>query len=111
MPPKKVLMKRLLLPEPGKSKDIKILEQTHCLVCEDETGSYEAVFCEGECQGWTHRQCAGITCLGYDKLGESAMPFFCTYCTLVKQRNEIDTLKDVMKTLSNKISAIEASQA
>ena len=38
------------------------------------------------------------------------MPFFCMYCTLVKQRNEIDTLKDIIKTFSNEISAIEASQ-
>ena len=51
MLPKKVLKKRLL-PEPGKSKDTKILEepkakQTRCLVCEDETDGYEALFAKG----------------------------------------------------------------
>ena len=91
-------------------------EQTNCLVCEkvipeldDKTKGHEALFCEGKCQGWIHRQCAGITRFGYDKLGESTIPFLCSYCTLVKQHNEIDTLKDTIKTLSNKISELEAS--
>ena len=57
-------------------------EQTNCLVCEkvipeldDKTKGHEALFCEGKCQGWIHRQCAGITRFGYDKLGESTIPF------------------------------------
>ena len=32
----------------------------------------------------------------------------CSYCTLVKQHNEIDSLKDTIKTLSSKISDLEA---
>ena len=91
-------------------------EQTNCLVCEkailepdEETEGHEALFCEGECQGWIHRQCAGITRLGYDKLGESTIAFLCSYCTLVRQHQEIDTLKHTIKSLSNKVSELEAS--
>ena len=56
----------------------------NCLVCEkailesdEETDGHEALFCKGECQGWIHRMCAGITHIGYDKLGESILFHFC----------------------------------
>ena len=91
-------------------------DEIDCLVCEkailesdEETDGHEALFCEGECQGWIHRKCAGITRIGYDKLGESTIPFLCSYCTLVKQHNEIDSLKDTIKTLTSKLSNLEAS--
>jgi len=43
---------------------------------------------------WMPRvECTEITRLGYDKLGESTIAFLCSYCTLVKQHNEIDILE------------------
>ena len=63
---------------PGKKSKA---DEPNCLVCEpgEETDGYESLFCEGDCQGWIHRVCYGITCLGYDKLGESTNPFFCVH--------------------------------
>ena len=47
--------------------------EADCLVCEEpilESGEHcevnEAVFCEGSCQGWLHRKCAGLTHLAFD---------------------------------------------
>ena len=45
---------------------------------DEETDGHKALFCEGDCQVWIHRVCAGITHLGYDKLGESTIPFLYT---------------------------------
>ena len=95
---------------PDRSGKKSKAEEANCLVCEkvileadDDTDGHEALFCEGECQGWIHRQCAGFTRVGYDKLGESAIPFLCNYCSLVKYRNEIDMLKDTINSLSAKL--------
>ena len=85
--------------------------QTDCLVCEkgilepdDKNDGHDAVFCEGDCQGWIyiHRQCAGLTRPAFDKLGESTIPYLCSFRALTKQQNEIDSLlKDTIKTLLN----------
>ena len=37
-------------------------DEANCFICEkepdDETDGHEALFCEGDCQGWIYRQCA-----------------------------------------------------
>ena len=90
--------------------------QTKYLVCEEtilepdeKTDGHNTVFCKGDCQGWMHRQCAGLSRLNFDKLGESTMPYLCTYCTLNKQYKEICTLKDTVQTLTNRITELEAA--
>ena len=47
--------------------------QTDCLVYEkvilepdDKNDGHDEVFCEGDCQGWIHRQCAGLTHPAFD---------------------------------------------
>ena len=55
-----------------------------------------------------HRQCAGLSRFNFDKLGESTMPYLCTYCSLNKQYKEICTLKDTGQTLTNRITEFEA---
>jgi len=48
-----------------------------CLICKeailepsDTCVGDEAVFCEGSCQDWLHKKCAGITHPAFDKFGE-----------------------------------------
>ena len=61
-----------------------------CLVCEDvileankNEESHEAVFYEGDCQGWIHRISAGLTHPAFDNLSKS-MPYLCSHmCTCV----------------------------
>ena len=52
--------------------------QADCLICDEPILEQsencvgdDAVFCEGSCQGWLHRKCAGVTRPAFDKLGES----------------------------------------
>lgn len=91
-------------------------EINKCLVCEDiileesenEEG-HEAVYCEGDCQGWIHKKCAGLTHPAFDNLSES-IPYLCQHCTFTKQYKEICTLKENIKTLSNKLAVLEGMQ-
>ena len=83
--------------------------QTDCLVCEKvisepdyKNDGHDAVFCEGDCQGWIHGQCTGLTRPAFDKLGQSTIPYLCSFCALTKQQNKIYSLKDAIKTLLNK---------
>ena len=55
-------------PKTSEKKNKK--EEEICIICdsailededdEEQTGD-EAIFCEGLCQGWLHRKCAGLT--------------------------------------------------
>ena len=87
-----------------------------CLVCDcvivepsETTEGQEAVFCEGNCQGWLHRACAGLTRPAFDNLDES-MPYLCSHCTFTKQYNEICELKETVKVLTSKVAKLEGSQ-
>ena len=84
-----------------------------CLVCNrvivepsETTEGQEAVFCEGNCQGWLHRACAGLTRPAFDNLSES-MPYLCSHCTFTKQYNEICELKETVKLLASKVAKLE----
>ena len=67
------------------------------------------MFCEGNCQGWLHRACAGLTHLAFDNLNES-IPYLCSHCTFTKQYSEICKLKETVKVLTSKVPKLEGSQ-
>jgi len=87
-----------------------------CLVCDqaiieasDDVEGHEAVYCEGECQGWIHRDCAGLTRPAFNSLSES-IPFLCSYCTCARQYKEICSLKDTIEDLTNRLAILEKPQ-
>ena len=64
----------------------------------------QAIFCEGTCKQWIHRQCPSLTSLtvdAYTKAGKSPHPFYCLQCTMSNQKQEIDLLKEQVKSLTN----------
>ena len=63
----------------------------------------EAVFCEGECSAWMHRQCAGLSLTILNTLADSYEPFKCMYCMLKAQCHEIQQLKATVKTLTDEL--------
>ena len=95
------------------------LEEDKCAVCivcdctileaSESTEGQDAVFCEGDCQGWIHHMCAGLSCPAFDNLNEST-PYLCSFCTCTKQYKEICDLKETVKTLSNKLANLEGAQ-
>ena len=56
-----------------------------CLMCEKKIvdRTEESIFCEGTCQRWLHRCCAGLTKSQFKKLSDqSSTPFACANCKI-----------------------------
>ena len=80
-------------PPKRKTKNVKNSE-ADCIVCEEpilepseNCDGDEAVFCEGDCQGWIHRKCAGLTRSAFNRLGESDTQYLCSQCMLANQNS------------------------
>lgn len=72
-----------------------------CPVCEASFKSgQESIFCEGECQKYVHRQCAGLTKGQFAKAAESDSPYYCLHCTVSMQNTEICKLKQLVSELT-----------
>ena len=71
-------------------------------------GKEEALMCEGSCQKWFHRYCAGVSASCYRILSSSSTPFVCWMCsqklhsTVVGQlQAEISALREEVLELRN----------
>ena len=58
-----------------------------CSICDkevvdttDEEDGDDAVFCEGECQSWLHRNCACLPKSEFERLKKED-PFYCPRCS------------------------------
>ena len=68
----------------------------------------DAVYCEGDCQGWLHRRCVCMSKKLYITIGKSNDPFFCPHCKFDAQQKEVDKLRDTVKTLSNELALLKS---
>ena len=83
--------------------------KTICDICcneviETESNTEDALFCEGACQKWVHRSCAGVTRFHFEKLSKSDDPWYCPCCTVVSQNKQIDTLKCKIESLTAELA-------
>ena len=62
----------------------------------------EAIFCQGLCQGWLHRKCAGLANTFFQKLKEN----LCVFCQLFEQVSLIDELKEDIRVLKTKLPEV-----
>jgi len=69
-----------------------------------------AVYCEGQCNFWLHRKCVGLTKQAYIEIGSSEDPYICPHCTMAYYRKEIVELKNLVKSLSEKLK-VNTSQS
>ena len=84
-----------------------------CPVCEevikDSSDSCEgddSVFCDGLCQTWFHRKCAGLTKKAFLKISKSHLPFICYTCTIKNYNQDISSLKSLVEQLTTEMSSI-----
>ena len=89
-----------------------------CPICmepvldEGENGcAQDALFCEGKCQCWQHRQCASVTKEQYAILSDSPEPFLCPSCTIAGQQVAIASLQECLEALTDEVRALKASVA
>jgi len=99
-------------PPKRKTKNVKNSE-SDCIVCEepilepnDNCDGDEAVFCEGDCQGWIHRKCADLSRSAFNRLGESDTQYLCSQCMLAYQNSEINKLMNTIRDLNASIVSL-----
>ena len=85
-----------------------------CPICDESivdatshTSGQAAIFCEGLCKEWLHRQCAGLSKAAFDFASQSQDPFFCPQCRLDIQSRELSTLKAAIATLNEELTAVK----
>jgi len=78
--------------------------------CDKDKGE-DAVYCEGKCNSWVHRQCAGLTQPCFKLISESKAPFLCVYCLLIQQASQINQLQNTVNNLTAQISELVGSRS
>ena len=68
-----------------------------------------SIHCDGECNGWLHRRCAGLSLTAFSAAVNSSTSeqFFCTHCQLKKQAQEIQGLKATIMSLTDKVEELQ----
>ena len=92
----------------GKSSASAASAAAKCAVCEQDIvdGKDQALFCEGLCQGWFHRYCAGVSILHFDALSSSSEPFQCAGCFQKHCTTEIANLKTTISSLRAEVAEL-----
>ena len=75
----------------------------------DESEGHDALFCEGECQCWLHRWCAGVSRKKFQQLTGSAEPFLCPACVSQKQQAVIEGLQGNIQALTAEVLELKAT--
>ena len=86
---------------------------TECAIClevikdhSDTSEGEDSIFYEGECQGWLHRKCAGLTDPAFDKIRRSDERFYCYQCFVTLHKLEIKDLRDTVTTLTTSVESL-----
>ena len=82
--------------------DITIKESTEYIDGDD------AIYCDGDCEGWLHRKCVFMSKQLYDKLSNNHDMYYCPNCASAKQSQEITVLKKQVEELTKEITNVEA---
>lgn len=99
--------KRSLASEETTEDNSKRNKDATCPICNNIVReTQQAIFCEGTCKQWMHRQCASLTVDAYAKAGKSQQPFYCLHCTLTSHKQEIDLLTKEVKSLTDKLNSL-----
>ena len=82
-------------------KKPKDVNQSTCRICEKRIvendsrhSGQDAVYCEGKCASWLHRQCAGLSVPCFSLITKSEAKFLCVYCLLIEQAAQIINLQN-----------------
>ena len=112
----KLSQQSLSSPLPGNSQPKrKKRAPVICPICEEtvkdassKKRGHDAIFCEGACQDWLHRQCAGLSKVNFDAAKASNLPFLCPCCRLSDKSTELSALKVIVDELVAKVSKLKS---
>jgi len=98
------------------NREKKAKRNTICPIC-DETikeptkhrKGDDAIYCEGYCEAWIHRKCAGLSNTNFTVLSNAgdSHTYFCLYCELQAQKAEIDNLMETITQLQTSLSELK----
>ena len=98
------------------SKKTPKKKKCNCPICDkvitDQDGQrkgHDAVFCDGVCQEWLHRVCAGLPKKVFLEIKDSVEPSYCLNCTNRRQEKEIAALNSKIGLLLSKLTELESS--
>ena len=120
MPPRKIAATKKLKAAANKT-DVKTgpndgtpasepgTQKSKCAVCEQAIidGKDQALFCEGTCQQWVHRYCAGIPATLFSSLSSTSQPFYCYACCQRNHSAAIDEIKATVLSLQTEVSELK----
>ena len=112
----KLSQQSLSSPLPGNSQPKrKKRAPVICPICEEtvedassKKRGHDAIFCEGACQDWLHRQCAGLFKVNFDAAKASNLPFLCPCCRLSDKSTELSALKVIVDQLVAEVSKLKS---
>ena len=113
----KLSQQPLSSPLPGNSqpKRKKRASVHICPICEEtvedatpKKRGHDAIYCEGACQDWLHRQCAGLSKVNFDAAKASNLPFLCPCCRLSDSSMELSALKATVDELVAEVSKLKS---
>ena len=97
--------------QPKRKKRVPVI----CPICEEtvedassKKRGHDAIFCEGACQDWLHRQCAGLSKVNFDAAKASNLPFLCPCCRLSDKSTELSALKATVDELVAEVSKLKS---
>ena len=83
-----------------------------------ENGGHDGLFCEGKCQVWFHRWCAGVTRERYDAISPTDDPFLCPTCSMANcqaiiatQSADISSLRQSINSLAEEVRELKNTVA
>ena len=89
-------------------------EQENCDVCCDVCctpivdGRDDALQCEGVCQKWLHRLCAGVSKSHHNALSNSSTPFTCWLCSHTLHQATVSQLHSEIAALRTEVAKLRA---
>ena len=70
---------------------------------------HDAIYCEGYCNSWLHRRCAGLSKPLFASMEKSKDPFHCPHCQLKNHSDEITKLKTTIASLTETVNLLQSS--
>lgn len=80
-----------------------------CAVCDAKIvdGKDEALYCEGLCQRWMHRYCAGVSLVHFERLAASTEARYeCATCIHESQAKRVHALEDAVAALQVEVTEL-----
>ncbi len=89
---------------------------SNCPVCleiikdpSDECQGEDSIHCDGVCNGWLHRRCAGLSVAAFKAINDGPdEAYCCPHCKLLGMSKEVVELKSVVNNLTKRLDALSS---